>query len=129
MPDWLDKAKEAAKKAADEAKVLAEKAKTADYGSMIEKTKNMAQSAADEAKKAAESLSKKEESGSESTESPSIDVQPEAASTTTPEEQPTATATPGAPVAQDKSSDPDYKSCLQKLQEVEAILQDIKKKL
>src|SRR5690348_1385508 len=60
MPEWLDKAKEAAMKAAEEAKKLAEAAKNADYGSMIDKTKNMAMHAADEAKKAADNIMKKE---------------------------------------------------------------------
>lgn len=120
MPDWLDKAKEAAKKAADEAKGLAEKAKNADYSSMIEKTKSMAQSAAEEAKKAADSLSNKEEGGSDSVEQ--IDAEE-----TTTEATPAATTAATTPVAQDKTSDPDYKACLQKLQQVENLLQEIKK--
>lgn len=61
MPDWLDKAKEAAKNAAEEAKKLAEAAKNADYGAMMDKTKNMAMHAADEAKKAAGNIMKKDE--------------------------------------------------------------------
>lgn len=58
--DWLDKAKEAAKRAAEEAKKLAETAKNANYGEMLDKTKNMAMHAAGEAKKAADNIIKKE---------------------------------------------------------------------
>lgn len=121
MPDWLDKAKEAAKKAADEAKGLADKAKNADYGSMIEKTKSIAQSAAEEAKKAADSLSNKEEAGNDGIDQTSAETEAEA----TPKDNPAPTVA----VTQDKTSDPDYKACLQKLQQVESLLQEIKKKL
>lgn len=51
--DWINKAKEEAKK-------LAETAKNANYGEMFDKTKNMAVSAAEEAKKAATTLMNKE---------------------------------------------------------------------
>ncbi len=61
MPEWLDKAKDAAMKAAEEAKKLAEAAKNADYGNMIDKTKQMARQAADEAKKAADNIMKKDQ--------------------------------------------------------------------
>ncbi len=53
MTDWINKAKEAAKMAADEAKKLAETAKNANYGEMLDKAKSTAMQAADEAKKAA----------------------------------------------------------------------------
>jgi hypothetical protein len=51
--DWINKAKEEAKK-------LAETAKNANYGEMFDKTRNMAASAAEEAKKAATTLMNKE---------------------------------------------------------------------
>ncbi len=51
--DWINKAKEEAKK-------LAETAKNANYGEMFDKTKNMAASAAGEARKAATTLMNKE---------------------------------------------------------------------
>ncbi len=60
MPDWLDKAKEAANKAAEEAKKLAEAAKNANYSEMLNKTKDLATHAADEAKKAADNIMKKD---------------------------------------------------------------------
>lgn len=58
--DWIDKAKEAAKRAAEEAKKLAETAKNANYGEMFDKTKNMAMHAAGEAKKAADNVMNKD---------------------------------------------------------------------
>jgi hypothetical protein len=51
--DWINKAKEEAKK-------LAETAKNANYGELFDKTKSMASSAAEEAKKAATTLMNKE---------------------------------------------------------------------
>lgn len=54
--DWINKAKEAAKQMADEAKKLAETAKNANYGELLDKTKNMASQAAEEAKKAADNI-------------------------------------------------------------------------
>lgn len=58
--DWINKAKQAAKQAGEEAKKLAEAAKNANYGEMLDKTKNMAKQAADEAKKAAGSIMNKD---------------------------------------------------------------------
>lgn len=52
--DWINKAKEEAKK-------LADTAKNANYGEMFDKTKNMATNAAGEAKKAATTLMDKEQ--------------------------------------------------------------------
>ncbi len=52
--DWINKAKEEAKK-------LAEAAKNANYGEMLDKTKNIAVNAAEEAKKAASTLMNKED--------------------------------------------------------------------
>lgn len=126
MPDWLDKAKEAAKKAAAEAKNLAEKAKNADYGSMLEKTKSMAQGAAEEARKAAEGLTKK---GSDEAASAEQSAQETPSELDTSADPKAAVVKEFIPVAQDTSEHPDYKACLQKLQQVEAILQEIKQKL
>jgi hypothetical protein len=56
--DWINKAKEAAKQAAEEAKKLAVSAKNANYGEMFDKTKNIAKQATEEAKKAAEEAKK-----------------------------------------------------------------------
>lgn len=53
--DWINRAKEEAKK-------LAETAKNANYAEMFDKTKNMATAAAEEAKKAATTLMNKESS-------------------------------------------------------------------
>lgn len=53
--DWINKAKEEARK-------LAETAKNANYGEMFDKTRTMAASAAEEAKKAATNLMNKEPS-------------------------------------------------------------------
>lgn len=81
MTGWLDKAKEAAAKATEEAKKLAEAAKNADYGAMVDKTKNMASHAAEEAKKAAGSMMKKEEPATKPDIIPEQD-NPQAASST-----------------------------------------------
>lgn len=58
--DWINKAKEAAKQAAMDAKKLAESAKNANYGEIFDKTKNMAKQAAEEAKKAAGTIMSKD---------------------------------------------------------------------
>lgn len=57
---WLDKAKEAAQRAGEEAKKLAESAKNANYSDMYDKTKAMAKHAADEAKDAASGIMSKD---------------------------------------------------------------------
>lgn len=113
---WLDKAKAAAMKAAGEAQKLAstaaEKAKHADYGAMLEKTKSIANAAADEAKKAAAALSKE---GNTST------------STTTPTAPGAPTTQASAPTpATTTSTNPDYQTCIKKLENVEALLREIK---
>lgn len=57
--DWINRAKEAAKQVADEAKKLAETAKNTNYSELMDKTKGMATQAAEEAKKAAGSIMQK----------------------------------------------------------------------
>lgn len=91
--DWINKAKEAAKQAAVDAKKLAESAKNANYGEMLDKTKNMAMRAADEAKKAAGSVMNKEQSATEhgTTEQPVVEndaaVTPAPSTISTPTDQ------------------------------------------
>ncbi len=58
--DWINKAKEAAKQAAEEARKLADSAKNANYGEMFDKTKNMAKQAAMDAKNAAGNIMSKD---------------------------------------------------------------------
>ena len=79
--DWINKAKEAAKQAAVDAKKLAESAKNANYGEMLDKTKNMAMRAADEAKKAAGSVMNKEQVENDAV------VTPAPSTTSTPTDQ------------------------------------------
>ncbi len=95
---WMDKAKEMAAKAAEEAKKLAETAKNANYGEMLDKTKNMAMLAADEAKKAAGAVMAKEK-------------------------DPNA---PTAQDNMSGSNLDPYVECTQRLAKVEALLQEVK---
>lgn len=95
---WLDKAKEAALKAAEEAKKLAETAKNANYSEMYDKTKAMAQQAADEAKKAADTVS---------------------SAMSKPKVEETAAATAVDPAK-------NLELCMQQLQKVENLLAEIK---
>jgi hypothetical protein len=140
--DWLNKAKEAAQKAADEAKKLAEAAKNANYGEMLDKTKNMAMHAADEAKKAAGNIMKKDQP-----ETPEINpeqINPQNQQSATPVNKPTSpefvtpTTVPQAvvtPVTPASASNPmhpnetvatEQAKIIAKLQHVELLLSEIK---
>ncbi len=140
MSDWLDKAKEAAKRAADEAKKLAEAAKNADYGAMLDKTKDMAKHAADEAKKAADNIIKKEQPGTQGDiipppDNPSVTVgqtttTPPTVNPATPAAQPTVSAprptvAAAAPLAT-AHTDAYKAQVLSKIAAVEQLLQEIK---
>jgi len=105
---WLDKAKQAAMGAAEEAKKLAESAKNANYGEMLDKTKAMAQQAAGEAKKAASTVSSA--MSKPKTESETAIVSP------------TVAASVEAPTTNTKN----LESCLAQLKQVEVLLQEIK---
>lgn len=110
--DWINKAKEAAKQAAVDAKKLAESAKNANYGEMLDKTKNMAMRAADEAKKAAGSVMNKEQSATEHGTTEQLVVENDAAVTPAP----STTSTPT-----DQSA-----VIIAKLDQVQRLLNEIK---
>lgn len=113
MTDWINKAKEAAKAAADEAKKLAESAKNVNYGEMFDKTKNLASHAADEAKKAAGMVMHSQ------------------SAPTTPEITPNPDGSmPTAPTAQTGQATPDPKTQINaKLDQIAVLLNEIKQLL
>lgn len=125
MPDWLDKAKEAAKNAAEEAKKLAEAAKNADYGSMLDKTKNMAMHAADEAKKAADNVLKKDTPETKPDVIPQQD-NPQSVQPVAPVTMPATPTTSTSTVTPAPAAGVNKTELLAKIAQVEHLLQEIK---